>query len=60
MLAFYIKGSAAEAHRFAEELKVFTVATSLGGYESLIEDVSSGRTSLSVSNIYFSVYRTVG
>lgn len=36
MLSFEIKGTAEQAHRFVENLKLFFLATSLGGVESLI------------------------
>lgn len=37
MCVFYIKGGLKEAKTFFENLKVFTLAESLGGYESLCE-----------------------
>uniref|UniRef100_A0A0N5CBH3 cystathionine gamma-lyase n=1 Tax=Strongyloides papillosus TaxID=174720 RepID=A0A0N5CBH3_STREA len=37
MVSFYIKGGLAESKKFLEALKVFTLAESLGGYESLAE-----------------------
>ncbi|NWW56541.1 CGL lyase, partial [Ifrita kowaldi] len=37
MVTFYIKGSIKNASAFLESLKVFTLAESLGGYESLAE-----------------------
>ncbi len=37
MLSFYIKGDVNTAERFLVALKVFTLAESLGGVESLIE-----------------------
>jgi cystathionine gamma-lyase len=37
MLSFYIKGDVKTAERFLVALKVFTLAESLGGVESLIE-----------------------
>jgi cystathionine gamma-lyase len=37
MLSFYIKGGLDEARRFLEATRVFTLAESLGGVESLIE-----------------------
>lgn len=37
MLSFYIKGGAKETAAFISKLKIFTLAESLGGYESLIE-----------------------
>lgn len=37
MIAFYIKGGVDEASKFLSNLKVFTLAESLGGYESLAE-----------------------
>ncbi|XP_077295911.1 cystathionine gamma-lyase [Arctopsyche grandis] len=37
MLAFFIKGGAAQSSEFLKSLKVFTLAESLGGYESLAE-----------------------
>lgn len=37
MITFYIKGGLSEAKRFLETLKVFSLAESLGGVESLIE-----------------------
>jgi cystathionine gamma-lyase len=37
MITFYIKGGMAEARAFLEKVKVFSLAESLGGVESLIE-----------------------
>jgi cystathionine gamma-lyase len=37
MLSFRIKGGAAAAERFCQETKIFTLAESLGGVESLVE-----------------------
>lgn len=37
MITFYIKGGMDEARRFLENVKVFSLAESLGGVESLIE-----------------------
>ncbi|KAK7100507.1 hypothetical protein V1264_023450 [Littorina saxatilis] len=37
MLTFYIKGGKQEASTFLKTLKIFTLAESLGGYESLCE-----------------------
>ncbi len=37
MITFYIKGGLAEARTFLENVKVFTLAESLGGVESLVE-----------------------
>ncbi|XP_043857269.1 cystathionine gamma-lyase isoform X1 [Dromiciops gliroides] len=37
MITFYIKGELAHAEAFLKNLKVFTLAESLGGYESLAE-----------------------
>lgn len=37
MLSFYLKGGLAESRRFLEAVKIFTLAESLGGVESLIE-----------------------
>lgn len=37
MVTFYIKGGLAEARRFLETVKIFALAESLGGVESLIE-----------------------
>lgn len=37
MMTFYIKGGMDEARRFLENVKVFSLAESLGGVESLIE-----------------------
>ncbi len=37
MLSFYLKGGLAEARRFLENVRVFTLAESLGGTESLVE-----------------------
>jgi cystathionine gamma-lyase len=37
MITFYIKGGLPEARRFLENVKVFALAESLGGVESLIE-----------------------
>ncbi|KAJ4449857.1 hypothetical protein ANN_01263 [Periplaneta americana] len=37
ILSFYLKGGLDEASKFLQELKVFTLAESLGGFESLAE-----------------------
>jgi cystathionine gamma-lyase len=37
MLSFYLKGGMEETKRFFQNLKVFTLAESLGGYESLVD-----------------------
>lgn len=37
MLTFYIKGGLTEAKAFFKGIKIFTLAESLGGYESLAE-----------------------
>lgn len=37
MITFFIKGGLPEARRFLEKVKVFTLAESLGGVESLVE-----------------------
>uniref|UniRef100_A0A0N4ZQ63 cystathionine gamma-lyase n=1 Tax=Parastrongyloides trichosuri TaxID=131310 RepID=A0A0N4ZQ63_PARTI len=37
MISFYINGGLVESKKFLEALKVFTLAESLGGYESLAE-----------------------
>lgn len=37
MISFYLKGGLAESRTFLSALKVFTLAESLGGYESLAE-----------------------
>jgi cystathionine gamma-lyase len=37
MISFYMKGGLPEARRFLETVRVFTLAESLGGVESLIE-----------------------
>jgi cystathionine gamma-lyase len=37
MISFYVKGGITEAATFLKSLKVFTLAESLGGVESLIE-----------------------
>ncbi|MCC7442131.1 MAG: PLP-dependent transferase, partial [Bdellovibrionales bacterium] len=37
MITFFLKGGLAESRRFLESVKVFTLAESLGGVESLIE-----------------------
>ncbi|XP_013920980.1 PREDICTED: cystathionine gamma-lyase [Thamnophis sirtalis] len=37
MISFYIKGNLENASRFLKNLKLFTLAESLGGYESLAE-----------------------
>lgn len=37
MMVFYLKGGLAESRKFLSALKVFTLAESLGGYESLAE-----------------------
>lgn len=37
MISFYLKGGLVEARRFLEKVKVFTLAESLGGVESLVE-----------------------
>ena len=38
MISFYIKGDIKMADRFLRALKIFTLAESLGGVESLIEN----------------------
>ena len=38
MISFYIKGDINTAERFLRSLKIFTLAESLGGVESLIEN----------------------
>ena len=38
MISFYINGDIQSADRFLKALKVFTLAESLGGVESLIEN----------------------
>ena len=38
MISFYIKGDINTAERFLKALKIFTLAESLGGVESLIEN----------------------
>lgn len=38
MISFYIKGDIKMAERFLKAVKVFTLAESLGGVESLIEN----------------------
>lgn len=37
MISFYIKGGKAEMQKFLKAVKIFTLAESLGGVESLIE-----------------------
>ena len=37
MVTFFIKGGLPAAKKFLENIKVFTLAESLGGYESLAE-----------------------
>jgi cystathionine gamma-lyase len=37
MLSFYLKGGLAESKKFFDSLETFTLAGSLGGYESLVE-----------------------
>ena len=37
MLAFYLKGGLKESTALISKLKIFSLAESLGGYESLIE-----------------------
>jgi cystathionine gamma-lyase len=37
MITFELKGTAEETKKFLESLKVFTIAESLGGVESLVE-----------------------
>lgn len=37
IMSFYLKGGLAESKKFLESLKVFILAESLGGYESLAE-----------------------
>ncbi|KAK3584814.1 hypothetical protein CHS0354_006231 [Potamilus streckersoni] len=37
MVTFYLKGGLKESREFLKNLKVFTLAESLGGYESLVE-----------------------
>ena len=38
MISFYIKGDIHTAERFLKSVKIFTLAESLGGVESLIEN----------------------
>jgi cystathionine beta-lyase/cystathionine gamma-synthase len=38
MISFYIKGDIKTAERFLKAVKIFTLAESLGGVESLIEN----------------------
>jgi cystathionine gamma-lyase len=38
MISFYINGDINTAERFLKALKIFTLAESLGGVESLIEN----------------------
>lgn len=38
MMSFYIKGDINTAERFLKAVKIFTLAESLGGVESLIEN----------------------
>lgn len=38
MISFYIKGNVKNAEKFLKALKVFTLAESLGGVESLAEN----------------------
>lgn len=49
MISFVVKGGPAEAQRIAEATKVFALAESLGGVESLIE-VPAAMTHMSVAN----------
>ncbi len=49
MISFIVKDGAAEAQRIAEATKIFALAESLGGVESLIE-VPAGMTHMSVAN----------
>jgi cystathionine beta-lyase/cystathionine gamma-synthase len=49
MISFVVKGGPAEAQRIAEATRVFALAESLGGVESLIE-VPAGMTHMSVAN----------
>jgi len=49
MISFTVKGGADEARRIAEGTKVFALAESLGGVESLIE-VPAAMTHMSVAN----------
>jgi cystathionine gamma-synthase len=53
MLSFNIKGSESDALAFTGKVKLFTIATSLGGVESLIEHRRSveGTNSLSPGNL---------
>ena len=37
MITFFIKGGLEDARRFLERVRIFTLAESLGGVESLIE-----------------------
>lgn len=37
MVSFYLKGGLAESRKFLQTLKLFTLAESLGGFESLAE-----------------------
>ncbi len=49
MISFIVKDGAAEAKRMVEATKIFTLAESLGGVESLIE-VPAGMTHMSVAS----------
>ncbi len=49
MISFVVKGGPAEAQRIAEATKIFALAESLGGVESLIE-VPAAMTHMSVAN----------
>lgn len=48
MISFTVRGGASEAKRIVEKTRVFTLAESLGGVESLIE-VPAGMTHMSVA-----------
>ena len=49
MISFVVKGGAAEARRLVESTRLFTLAESLGGVESLIE-VPAAMTHASTAN----------
>jgi len=49
MISFVVKGGAAEARRVVESTRLFTLAESLGGVESLIE-VPAAMTHASTAN----------
>ena len=54
MISFILRGGDEEAHRVAESTRLFALAESLGGVESLIE-VPAIMTHASISNSPFAI-----